>query len=169
MRRSTILSLAMLLIVGIGLMLAAQSMLEPFREDAELANELTRLLQEERVLDAGERVRAFGRARPADDGLARINGPGLELHLVPSAAVRSRRGGVEALVRRAVDLVVERRRTRRTDWIEFRIGLGDADTPPFRTLVEIPPGGTPLPPAPPIPSASTPRPADPPPASIPDR
>ena len=151
MRRSTIIAVSILALACVGLLVAAQMLLQPFHEDASLAGELTRLLTQEQALAEGSTVRLLG-GLPASPRTLAEEGRGVVVTLEPAAALRGRRGGLEGLVRRVTEVVLERYRDRRTDWIEFELKLGGAEAEPFRTVVAVGSGGLLVPPAPPLPA-----------------
>jgi hypothetical protein len=151
MRRPVIMTASILLVACVALLIAAQMMLKPFHQDAGLAAELTRLLEREQALAAGTKVRLMGGRKASADTLAQ-EGLGVVVELVPSDAVKGRRGGLEGVARRTVEAILERYRDRRVDWIELKFRLSGPDGDPFRTLVLAAAGGHVAPPNPPLPA-----------------
>jgi hypothetical protein len=161
MRRSTVIVMIILVVGFGGLLLAAQGMLKPLAKDAELAKELTSMLQGRGDLAEGTRVRAV-RVAGGEKRLA-PSGTGLLLDLTPSARVREQPKGLSALATRIAREALQRHTATNLRWVEVTFFV--EGTEGVRTLVAVGPEGNLLPPAPPLPEPSR-RPAPAPPAPV---
>ncbi|MGE0193010.1 MAG: hypothetical protein AB7T63_13320 [Planctomycetota bacterium] len=150
MRRSTIMAASILILGAVGLLVAAQMLLKPYRQDAALGSELQRMLAAEGAVEETSKVIVQGSRRAGPDHLA-TEGVGVVVDLVPTAQLRTRRGGLESLTRRTVEAVLDRFRERRIDWVELRLRVRGPDQEPLRTLVQAGPTGMILAPRPPLP------------------
>lgn len=152
MRRSTLVATSILVLGAVGMLIAAQMLLKPFRQDAALGNELKRMLVAEGAVEEASRVLVLGARKAGPESLA-TEGVGVVVDLVPTQSLRSRRGGLISLARRTVEAVLDRYSERRVDWVELRLRVRGAEEEPLRTLVQATPTGAILPPRPPLPIA----------------
>lgn len=94
MRKSTVIVLVLLLVMGAGLMFLADLYLGPLKEDAGVGQRLTRLFGDGGDLVPGTKV--LSRRLPAEPTL---EGPGLRLEASPAPAVLAKPGALRTLAR----------------------------------------------------------------------
>ena len=128
MRKSTLIIMAILVVAFGSMMFAANLMIEPYARDAQLATELTRLLESRDELAKDGKVRLLT-LKGGGEGRMAADGRGLVISLEPSEEVRTRRGGVRALANflavKALDAYTGGRQ--RLGWVEvtFRTSQGE--------------------------------------------
>ena len=136
MRKSTLVTMTILLGGLMALMLAFQFALKPLEQDAAFARDLTAELQHRGDLEKGSALKILAARKAGEETLAAA-GLGVVLSLSPHADVRAREGGLQALTRRVVESLLERYRARKVEWIELRLHLHGDTRPPFRTLIKV--------------------------------
>ena len=126
MRKSYIFSMAIVLLALVGMMMAADMALKPVKAAIAIGGDLTAMLQARGDLAPESKVRVI--ARPASPKDLAEEGFGMVLELEPSSGVRSRRGRLEKLARRAIreaGRLYEKARGRPVAWYEVRFLEGE--------------------------------------------
>lgn len=125
-----------IMLVAFGaLFAAAGSALRPLAEDADASKAMTQWFQHRGDIEPGTRVRA-SRLPGSEKRLAQ-EGHGLVVQLVPSRAVRGRRGGLRLLAMRVASEGLSRHSDRPLDWVEvvFQPLPDEAGGKPLRCLL----------------------------------
>ncbi len=138
MRRSTVITIGIMLTAFGAMFAAAGSALQPLAQDAEAGKLLTSLL----VMrgDIVETSKARVSRVPGGEGRLAMEGRGLLIRLEPSDPVRARVGGLQALALRAAHECRQRFSGLRVDWIEIVMVVG-GKAGEIRTLLGIDPDG----------------------------
>ena len=142
MRRSTVITIAIMLTAFGAMFAAAGSALQPLAEDAETGKLLSSFLRMRGDVVPESRVR-LARVGASDQRLAEA-GRGLLIRLQPSERVCARRGGLRALALRTVHEATQRYTGIQPAWIEivFEAGPPEGDAAEIRTLLEVRSDGT---------------------------
>lgn len=125
MRKSYIFSMAIVLLALVGMMIAADMALKPVKAAIAIGGDLGAMLEARGDIVRESRVLVI--TRPAGPKDLAKEGFGMVLELEPSDGVRSRKGRLEKLARRAVreaSRLYERSRGRKVDWFEVRFREG---------------------------------------------
>jgi len=151
MRKSYIVSMAIVLIAFVGMMLAADMALKPMRKTMAIGTDVAAMLSARGDLAPDSKMLVFtvkaGKAHLATEGF------GMVIELQPSDAVRKRPGRLEKLARRAIreiDRLYEGGRGTSLTWFEVRF-MEDGKAW-HRALFAVGPDGDLRPPAPAIPA-----------------
>lgn len=141
MRRSTVITLAIMLFAFGAMFAAAGSALRPLARDAEVSKTLTRYLRERGDIEKDSRVR-LNRLPGSEKRLAR-EGLGLVVHLVPSKAVCERPGALRTLVLRVGREALSRYYGAPLRWIEVDLEVPgpEGSVRELRALMDRPEGG----------------------------
>lgn len=126
MRKSYILSMAIVLMALVGMMVAADMALKPMKANLAIAADLTAMLEARGDTVPETKVLILTRAATERD-LA-TDGFGMILELTPSDMVRRRQGRLERLARRGIGeaaRLYRQARGRSLDWFEVRFMEGD--------------------------------------------
>jgi hypothetical protein len=156
LRKSTLLIMSIMLLAFGGMLVAANGVLGPMAKDAQVAHEVTKILEERGDLAEGAHVRAI--RRPAGPKRLAKEGTGLVLQLPPSETVLHKKGELNALAMRAAREALLRHPARNLKWVEVMVllpGEKEDAEPHLRTLVAIGPGERLLKPDPPLPEVWT--------------
>ena len=133
MRRSSVMMMGILVLACGALLVGANMLLGTVETDARLAQELTNLLAQREDIADGSRVQAL--RRPAGNKTLATEGKGVVVVLEPSTTVKSRRGGMQALLGIVVRETANHFRGRHVDWVELHLRLEGAEADPFRTVL----------------------------------
>lgn len=173
LRRSTVITLAIMLFAFGAMFAAAGSALRPLAQDAEVSRTLTRYLDSRGDIEKESRVRLS--RLPASERRLASEGLGLVIELKPSKAVYERAGGLRILALRAAREALSRYPGPSVKWVEVNLEVPGPDgaTRELRTLMTRPEGGELREPDPPLPATLTSPggapPKTPPPAAAPAR
>ena len=136
MRKSYIFSMAIILIALVGMMVAADMALKPMKRTMAIGQDLTALLGARGDIEPESKVVVI--ALKAEERHLAKDGFGLILELKPSEAVRSRKGRLEKLARRAVaeaGRLYKAGKGKPLAWYEVR--FGEAKEPWHRSLFSV--------------------------------
>ncbi len=124
MRKSTAITMAIILIAMAGMMVAADIALKPMQHVLTVGKDLTSVLEARADIKQGSKVKTVAR-KPKESNLAKV-GWGMIIELEPSEGVTKRKGRLTKLAFRAAS---EGRRLyaqgqgRRLEWIEIKMVL----------------------------------------------
>ncbi len=150
MRKSYVFSMAIILIALVGMMVAAEMALKPMKRSMAVAKDLTALLEARGDIEPGSKVVVI--TLKAEERHLAEEGYGMILELEPSEAVRSRKGRLAKLARRAVaeaGRLHKQGKGKPLAWFEVR--FGDSKEPWHRSLYTVGKAGEILRPQPAIP------------------
>ncbi len=150
MRKSSMFSMAIILVALVAMMVAADMALKPMKRTLAIGADLTAMLHARGDLEPGTKV--FVLARKAEPRHLATDGWGLIIEVEPAESVRSRKGRLERLARRLVSeagRLYRERKGRRIEWYEVRFGKGSE--PWHRSLMTVDADGRIGRPAPTIP------------------
>lgn len=151
MRKSSMFSMAIILVALVAMMVAADMALKPMKRTIAIGADLTAMLDARGDLEPETKV--FVLARKAEPRHLATEGWGLIIEVEPAQGVRERKGRLERLARRLVSeagRLYRARKGRRIDWYEVRFGKGT--DPWHRSLMTVDPNGRIGRPAPGIPA-----------------
>ncbi len=141
MRKSTGITMTIIVLAFGGMMLAANVALKPLKRYAEIASEVTDILHNLEMIEPKSKV--FVLARNGGDEHMAKEGWGMLVELTPSEAVRSTEGRMRRLAFRAIQEVrrlYERGEWRDLDWFEIKLVPPEGD--PHRSLIAMSSAGS---------------------------
>ena len=136
MRKSSMISMAIVLVALVGMMVAADMALKPMKHTIAIAADLTAMLHARGDLEPETKVFLLAR-RAGPQHLAK-DGWGLVIEAQPSESIRSRKGRLGKLARRLANeasRLYRARKGRVVAWYEVR--FGPAKDPWHRTLMTV--------------------------------
>ena len=139
MRKSVMITMAIVVVALVGMMFAADLALKPYHQYARIGKDLTNILEMRREIEEGTTVFTLAKvAKKGDEKRLAEEGWGMLIELTPSERVRTKKGSLEKLAYRAAREASDLYRQSRgkpLEWFEIKLEL--AKDRSERTLIRV--------------------------------